>query len=295
MNRQRQRGIALVLVLWVLILLTVTSGSYALMARMDQLEANQLLSGTQARFWAEAGLNLTALALREPQDELRMVADGRAYEQWIDGVLIEVRAIDERGKLDINAADAATLAVLFINNGMEPDQADMLAAAIQDWRDGDDTERVDGAEIDAYASAGFALGPANRDFMMAEELLQVLGMPYELYRLIEPGITVYSSVPLPMLAYAPAEALLAIPDITPDEALNFVAERQSQNPEDMLDTALPNGQSVMARGRGLTYSIQVKATMPNGVWEQIEATIRLGGSPNGQPFRVMRWREGLKY
>ena len=60
LNRQRQQGIALVLVLWVLILLTVTTGSYALMARMDQLEANQLLSGTQARLWAEAGLNLAA-------------------------------------------------------------------------------------------------------------------------------------------------------------------------------------------------------------------------------------------
>ncbi len=50
----RQRGIALVLVLWILILLTVTTGAFALMARMDQLEANQLLSGTKARFWAEA-------------------------------------------------------------------------------------------------------------------------------------------------------------------------------------------------------------------------------------------------
>jgi general secretion pathway protein K len=295
LNRDKQQGIALVLVLWVLILLTVTSGSFALMARMDQLEANQLLSGTQARLWAEAGLNLTAVALREPDDELRMVADGRSYEQLIDGVRIEVRAVDERGKLDINMADAATLAVLFINNGMEPGQADQLAAAIEDWRDGDDTERVDGAEIDAYTSAGLALGPANRDFMMTEELLQVLGMPYDLYRIIEPGITVFSNTPLPMLAYAPAEALLAIPDITPDEAMNFVAERQSQDPSEMLDVALPNGQSVMARGRGLTYSIQVRATMPNGVWEQIEATIRLGGGPDGRPYRVMRWREGLKY
>jgi hypothetical protein len=62
----------------------------------------------------------------------------------------------------------------------------------------------------------------------------------------------------------------------------------------MLDVTLPNGESVVAQGRGLTYSIAVKATMPNGVWEQLDATIRLGGSPSGQPFRVLRWREGLQ-
>lgn len=295
MNRCRQRGIALVLVLWVLVLLTITTGSYALMARMDQLEANQLLSGTQARLWAEAGLELAAVALREPEEELRLIADGRVYTQQIEGVTIEVRATDERGKLDINSADEQTLAILFINHGLDPQQAELLAAAVHDWRDGDDAERVNGAEVEAYQAAGLALGPANRNFMLVEELLQVLGMPYELYRQMEPGITIFSGSDLPMLAFAPAEALLAIPDITPEEALNFVSERQSQDPQDMLDVSLPNGETAMAQGRGLTYSIQVKATMPNGVWEQLEATIRLGGGTSGKPFRVMRWREGLNH
>jgi len=36
----RQHGIALVLVLWVLLLLTIITGSFALMARMDRLEAH---------------------------------------------------------------------------------------------------------------------------------------------------------------------------------------------------------------------------------------------------------------
>ena len=43
------------------------------------------------------------LALRDPDDETRMLADGRVYQTEIDGVLVEVSAIDERGKLDINA------------------------------------------------------------------------------------------------------------------------------------------------------------------------------------------------
>ena len=290
-----QRGIALILVLWALLLLTIVTGSFALMARMDRLEANSLLSGTQARLSAEAAINLAVLALRDPEDETRMLADGRAYQTEIDGILVEVRAIDERGKLDINATDELTLANLFTGNGMEPDRAELLAAAVMDWRDEDELERVNGAEEDAYLAAGLEMGPANRAFMMTEELLQVIGMEYELYRKLEPGITVFSRAGEPDPAFAPVEALMAMPDITYEEAVNFVQERNSRQPGDSLGTELPNGLVVMEQGRGVTYSIQARATMPNGVWEQLQATIRLGGTPSGRPYRVLRWREGFQY
>ena len=290
-----QRGIALVLVLWVLLLLTIITGSFALMARMDRLEANSLLSGTQARFSAEAAINLAVLALRDPDDESRMRADGRIYQQEIDGILVEVSAIDERGKLDINATEEITLSNMFIGHGMELDAAEMLAAAVLDWRDEDELERVNGAEEDAYFAAGLQIGPANRPFMMTEELLQVIGMSYDLYRKLEPGITVFSRAGEPDPAFAPVEALMAMPDITYDEAVNFVQERNSQQPGESLGTELPNGIVVMEQGRGVTYSITARATMPNGVWEQLQATIRLGGTRSGSPYRVLRWREGFQY
>ena len=295
MNAIRQKGIALVMVLWIIILVTITSGAFALMARMDQLEAHALLSGTRARMVAEAGIHLTAVMLRDQDEMTRMIADGRTYQQTIDGVLLEIKVTDERGKLDINAVEEQTFQTLFINNGMEIDEAEYLAAAVMDWRDIDEVERVNGAELDAYNSAGLEIGPGNRPFMMNDELLQVLGMPFDLYRRIEPGITVYSRSAMPNIAYAPVEALMAIPDLSMDDAINFVQTRQALEPGDIQSVALPDGQVVMAQGRGLTYSIQAKATMPNGVWEQLETTIRLGGSPNGMPFRVMRWREGFHH
>lgn len=289
-----QKGIALVLVLWVLLLLIIVTGSFALMARMDRLEANTLLSGTQARMSAEAAINLAVLALRDPDDETRMRADGRVYETVLDGVKVEVSAIDERGKLDINASDELTLANLFTGNGMDPDQAELLAAAVMDWRDEDELERVNGAEEDAYLAAGLELGPANRPFMMTEELLQVIGMDYNFYRKLEPGITVFSRAGEPDPAFAPVEALMAMPDITYAEAQDFVQQRNARQPGDSLGTELPNGVVVMEQGRGVTYSIQARATMPNGVWEQLQATIRLGGTRSGRPYRVLRWREGFQ-
>ena len=291
----RQNGIALVLVLWVLLLLTIITGSFALMARMDRLEAHSLLSGTQARMSAEAAINLAVLALRDPEDETRMIADGRMYQQYLDGILIEVSAIDERGKLDINATDELTMVNMFSGHGLDLTDAEFLAAAVMDWRDEDELERVNGAEEDAYFAAGLEVGPANRAFMMTEELLQVIGMPYELYRKLEPGITVFSRAGQPDPAFAPVEALMALPDITREEAINFVQERNALQPGESLGAELPNGLVVMEQGRGVTYSIQARATMPNGVWEQLQATIRLGGNRSGSPYRVLRWREGFQY
>ncbi len=289
----RQSGVALIMVLWVLLLVTITSGAFSLMARMDQLESHSVMWSTRARLAAEAGVNLAAIHLRDPVEETRWIPDGRTYEVLYEDVLVEVRITDERGKVNINEADEEVLANLFTGNGLDEEYAEFLAAAIADWRDPDDAERPNGAEDAAYESAGLEIGPGNHPFVLIEELLQVLGMPWELFKRIENAVTVYEDSALPDPAFGPAEALVAIPDITPEDALNFVTERHSQQPGDGLDLALPNGQVAMARGRGLTYSIEAKATLPNGVWDQLRTTIKLGGTRDGRPFRIVRWREGF--
>lgn len=286
-------GVALIMVLWVLLLVTITSGAFALMARMDQLEAHSVMWSTQARLAAEAGINMSILHLRDPVEESRWVPDGRVYELTYEGILLEIEITDERGKVNINEVDEEALARLFEGNGLDQENAELLAAAVADWRDPDEMERPNGAEDAAYEAAGLEVGPGNHRFVLVEELLQVLGMPWELFKQIEEAVTVYEDTALPDPAYGPPEALVALPDITPEDAMNFVEERRSQEPGTGPDLALPTGQVAMARGRGVTYSIRAKATLPNGVWDQLRATIRLGGTNDGRPFRILRWREGF--
>lgn len=290
-----QSGIALIMVLWILLLVTISTGAYTLMARMDVLEAHTMMWGTRARLAAEAGLNLAVLSIRDPDEFTRWIPDGRPYELRFQDAIIEIKVTDERGKVDINMIDEASLQLMFVGNGLDENEAMNLAAAIKDWSDIDELERPNGAELDTYLSAGFSVGPGNHGFVMVDELLQVLGVSWELFVKIEPGLTVFSKSGSPDPAYAPVEALLALPDMTYEDALNFVEERHSQEAAGGLGTTLPNGQVAMARGRGLTYSILAKATMPNGIWDQVEATIRLGGSPDGSPFRILRWREGFHH
>jgi general secretion pathway protein K len=235
------------------------------------------------------------LSLRDPDESTRMIPDGRSYFVMFEGIQVEVMATDERGKLNLNSADEETFVNLFTSNGMEMQQAGLLAAAIKDWTDQDEIERADGAERPSYEAAGLGVGPANRGFLMQEELLQVIGMSWDFYMKIAPGISVHAGGAVPDPAYAPAEALMALPDISEEEARNFVQERHSEESLSDLDISLPNGEVAMARGRGLTYSIVAKATLPNGIWDQVEATLRLGGSSDGRPYRVLRWREGFHH
>jgi general secretion pathway protein K len=242
---------------------------------------------------AESGINLAVLGLRDPDELTRLIPDGRPYQFLVEDMVVEVAITDERGKVDVNSADEATLLQLFQGHGMPEDEAKLLVAAVMDWADVDEIERADGAEAPAYESLGLDAGPGNRPFVMVEELLQVLGMSWDLFQKIEPGLTVFSEAGLPDPAYAPLEALLALPDMTEEDARNFIEERQSQDGTSGVGATLPNGQVAVARGRGLTYSVLAKATLPNGIWDQVEATIRLGGSGEGYPYKVLRWHEGF--
>lgn len=284
------------MVLWLLLLITISTSAYTLMARMDQLEAHTVLWSTEARLAAEAGINLGVLNLRDPEDESRWIADGRPYQLQYRDAIVEIRFTDERGKLNLNTIDEEALQRLFVANDLDEEEAHLLASAVLDWVDEDNLVRPDGAEEEEYASAGYQVGPGNRKFIMVEELLQVLGMPWELYQKLEPGLTVWSDeTGLPDPAYGPTEALLALPDLTREEVVDFVAERQSRDGTDGSLLTLPNGQSVVASGPGVTYSIVSKATLPNGVWDQVEATIRLGGTIGGLPFKILSWKEGFHH
>jgi len=291
----RQRGVALVIVLWIMLLITISTSAFTLMARMDSLEAHTILWSTKARLAAEAGMNIAVLSLRDPVEETRLIPDGRPFLVQYRDARVEVMVTDERGKLNINKAGDLQLLQLFLANGLEEEQAALLTGAILDWVDIDELTRPDGAELPEYETAGFQVGPGNRAFIMVEELLQVIGMPWELYQKIQPGLTVWTENAVPNPAYAPVEAMLALPDMTQELAQEFVQERHGLETLADLSLDLPSGQVAMAQGRGLTYSIVAKATLPNGVWDQIEATIRLGGNENGQPFRVMHWREGFHH
>jgi general secretion pathway protein K len=285
---------ALILVMWVIVLMGILLGSFALIARTENLQSRHLFDGTTARYDAQAGLERAVYELRNPDVLQRWVGDGRPYEFEFEGALVHVEITDETGKIDINSADDTMLTSLFITVGLDEQQAVSIAEAILDWRDPDDLTRPQGAEAAQYSAAGLPYGPRNGRFQTVAEVQQVLGMNYELYRKIEPAITIYSGSGTPNPAYAPLEALRALPGMNDDMANQIIQMRQ-QVPMGQTGAALtlPNGTPIVARGGGVTYSIKSRATLPNGAKTLLDASIRVGGvGTNGRPYTILRWRDG---
>lgn len=288
----RQRGIALILVMWVLVLITILVGAFSLLARNENLEARNLFDGIRARAAAEAAMHRAAFEMRNPDLETRWIADGRVYEFFLGDAEVALSIIDETGKIDINSAPGETIARLFETQGLEPDDALRLADAVQDWRDADNMPRPQGAEEDDYLAAGYPYTPRDGPFTTVEELQQVLGVDYNLYQRLEPAVTVFSGRGQINAAFAPMEALMTMEEMSPEGAEEFIALREEQSGLGSEPLTLPNGVSVVAQGGGLTYSIVARASLPNGAFSDLRATIRLGTDFVGRPFRIVRWQEG---
>lgn len=290
MTPMHSRGAALLLVLWLVALLTALVGGFALAARMEHLQGQVLARGVVAAEAARAGIEYGVVRVQEEDPRLRWVADGRPY-RWVFGDAVdEVRITDEQGKVDLNLAQADLLAALFRQFGTDPEQAQHLAGAVIDWRDGDVLTQPGGGGEDAdYAAAGLPYGSKDEPFESVAELQQVLGMPKGLYARVAPFVTVFSGRANPDPAFAPAEVLRAMGY----DAERIVAQRRAWTPgSGQPPPLLPDGQSLGGNISG-TYSIESRARLREGRVAVLRVTLRVGG--NGLPgsaWTPLRWEEG---
>jgi general secretion pathway protein K len=292
-GQRRQAGVAFILVLWLLALLTILLGSFALITRTEALQARHLFDTTQARYSAEAGINRAVWQMATPDPQVRWVPDGRPYEFEFEGAALKVEVTDESGLIDLNAADTLTLSNLFLSQGVEQPQADALADAILDWRDTDDLVSPNGAEDADYEAEGYDYGAKDAPFDTVSEVQQVMGMTLELFAKVAPALTIYSGQPTPNPAFAPQEVLRSLIGMNDALAEQVIAARHAWDPMSGLPPPLlPDGTPLMAQGGSGTYSIAARATLPNGAWTELEATVRLGGAGmSGLAYTVLRWQD----
>lgn len=290
--KRRQDGVALVLVLWVITLLTVIAGNFAYSMRGEAQIARNLLSTAQAQARADAGVQLAWFELLKPPSEaLRWQGNGAVHEMLQGGVLLQVSILDESGKIDLNTASDELLKGLFKSAGLDDSASAALSAAVLDWRSPGDLKRLNGAKEPDYRAAGKNYGPPNAPFETVDELQRVLGMTPALYRQLAPALTIYSRQAGINTSVAPREALLAIPGANPAMVEQFLAQRQE---------ALANGQPVPAfsgagtfssGGNSQTYRVRSQASVPDGSIFVRQAIGRLSGNAKS-PIQLVAWGEG---
>ncbi|HEY4529965.1 MAG TPA: type II secretion system minor pseudopilin GspK [Luteimonas sp.] len=276
----RQRGAALVIVMWLVALLTALVGAYAATSRIEYMQGRGLHGAVMAESAARAGLEYALVRLQAQQPEFAWVPDGRPHRWTFAGAEVQVRIVDESGKVDLNAADAGLLASLFRVVGAEDGVADAVAAAIVDWRDNDEfTQPMGGAEDPQYASAGLPYGAKDAPFESVAEVEQVLGMERPLFEAVARHLTVFSGLPQPDQRFASGEVLEAL---GADPAL-VQAQRED-------GSALPA--DLVGAGSG-TYSIDSRARLADGRQAVLRAVVRAGGGGlPGSAYVPLAWEEG---
>ena len=175
----RQRGVALLLVLWAVATLSLLLGGLAGWVQLETRQALWQRQHTQALLAAQAGMNLALQSLLDLNHRPRWIADGRAVPLAFDDARMVVSVSSERGKLDLNAASNEDITRVAQACGADRDQATRLGRALQARRDG-----------------------SAAPLRVIEELRQVPGMTQRLYQRMAPEVTLWSGLARPDAAFA---------------------------------------------------------------------------------------------
>ncbi len=252
----QQRGIALLLVLWVLTILMVIVFSFSYLARTESFSSRAFKEGWENKFLAEAGIERAIMELfyrkqnpqnlgEEEQESWRI--DGTEQSGALGGGYYRVRLVDESGKIDLNLAPEVILRSLINSLNLPGEDKDLLVNtivdSILDWRDPDDLHRLQGAESDYYQSLPHPYKAKNGNFDTVEELILVKGVtPEILYGNDQkPGLidflTVQAKTNKINLNAATKSVLMALPGMTPEIAEAVVAYRQDKEIQSLQEIA----------------------------------------------------------
>lgn len=290
----RQNGLALVLVLWVLSLLTIMAGSFALSMRREVSIISGITHNAQALAVAQSGIAMAEMMLLNPEQSQRWRTDGSVYQ--IDytsseqAIAVRIQMQSEAGKIDLNFADQIMLQALMSHAPVELELQTKIVNGIQDWRDEDDLVRIDGAEKNEYRDAGLSYRPRNQPFQSIEELQLVLGMDEKVFNWIEPLITIYSGQAQINLQSASKEVLQVIPGLDTILVDEFLAARLDSAKNDLPMPAFPSstGRSLVG-GQADPIAILAEAWMEDGSNAQIRVVIKQSDDER-TPFQVLKWQ-----
>lgn len=271
----RQRGISLVLVLWLIVLLGAMAAGHARNAHTDTLLASRQVQLLKARALAEAGVSHLILDLLSRNRRSAIPIDGTVFGARVLDQPVTLAVRDATGLVDLNAAGAELLSSALRAAGADDAQTLEVVEAILDWRDPDRVARLHGAEAEAYAAAGLGWTPRNAGFAAVEELKHVLGMTQTLYDRVAPLVTVHSGRGGLNLEYAPPALIESLVggEIRP------------------IDPDAGSGGNTASRGirRGI-YHIYASAAGSAGTVAAIEVVVAISGA-GSNPFTVLEWRD----
>ena len=288
-----QRGIALIMVLWGIALLTVIAASYAFETRTEALLSANFIDKAKAEAAAEAGVRRAIADMLQNTESIFRSSRTEKSLHFADADL-RIAVVSEHGRIDLNAAPDALIVsvveqVLADLSLGEAVTAESIADPILDWRDGDKTKRRSGAEDPDYRAAGKPYGAADQAFISVNELSLVQGIPLSIYRELVKYFTVHTRASRVDPQAASKDVLMAIPGLTPEAVEAYVQERdlaeEGTAPNVPLNLLAAGGR-YLSRTRPTIYAVMAEARVPGGAVARSGVVLRLARSRQS-PYLVL--------
>jgi len=284
--RRRQQGLALVAVLWIAAALMITATGVVYAVRGEVRSVASFREMALAGAVGDAGVLLVARELvASPKQEGRL----QQYDTQFEQSAVSVRVVPLTGLIDLNAAAEPMLTDLIaVAGGVERSQAAPLAQRIIDWRDADEQPHPQGAEDAAYAAAGSPFRTRGGPFESPEDLLQVLGIDYDLYSRLRPLITVhFRGAGRVDPAAAPLSVLRVLASGNEQIALDYANAREASGA--LADTTrFPV--AYIARAQTPRYLIEAAVHLSNGARLVTRKVLDLATAADGLPWQTL-WAE----
>jgi general secretion pathway protein K len=313
-----ERGVALIVVLWIFIFLFVVAFEFSTAAREEAGAAYRFNEETEGYYLALAGferglydfLNQPAGGTAQQQAQKNDVFDGAWREHTLGAGAFRVRLVDEGGKININRVSEETLRRIFTHLGVEGARRDTLVDSIMDWRDEDELHRVNGAENDYYATLTPAYTARNGPLDSVDDLLWIKGMTRELFFGLSEAtgaapdpphgialrdiFTIDSPIDRVNLRTAPAEVIHALMGIPLERCRGFVEERKKLSDKSLAELLPLLGISagdaalqafIFANPSIIAVEAEGRASESRAA-RRIKGIVRLGGA---QGFELLRW------
>jgi general secretion pathway protein K len=313
-----QRGVALIIVLWIFIFLFAVALDFSSDVRDEANAAHRFSEDTQGYYLALAGFQRALYEYASQSQDGPASGKERPpgffdlswHEEKLGNGSLRVRLVDEGGKINLNRVDEATLRRILANIGVDEPRRSELVDAILDWKDPDNLHRVNGAENGYYESLSPPYTAKNGLFDTVEELLWVKGMTAELFfgdarpeaensagrrpSLIE-IFTVDSPIDRVNLRTTSAEVLHALLGIPLEKTRAFVEERKKLSDKTIADL-LP----LLGIGAGDAATRMFVFTNPSvigieaegattgvGAPRRLKGVVRVAGAQGR--FEIIRW------
>lgn len=261
---RRERGFALLIVLWTLVLLTLVGTAVTAAGRSEARLALNVRLAAAAQAAADGAVADAAFHLVDATPR-HWAADGSARTVRRPGTVVELRLDSEAGKVNPNTAQPPLLEALLRAVGADGRTAATVAAAMVDWRY---PNAQGAAQEQRYRTAGLDYMPPQARFQSLDEIGLVLGMTPDLLARLQPHLSLFhDGDPDPVRADPVVRRAMASLGADP-------AAAAAAAPDDSV------------------VSVTATATVDGGTRFERHAVIQVGAQKDGTLFRILAWDTG---